>query len=162
MEISLFKSLYTDSFALGPSRKAAVWKMPRPYVKKIYLLILKHLLEGQEPIRTFSGDTGTVGHPFCFSFYLASIGLADTFFALSLWPVSNRGHVWHLRLSLGPSQSWPSKYLSPTTSAAPAKPVGWVPCTCAIPTVSPNLTGQIHCPCITPVAPPKPADTCSP
>ena len=43
MGILLLKSSCTDSFALESSTKAAVWEVPRPYVKEFHLLVLGHL-----------------------------------------------------------------------------------------------------------------------
>ena len=130
--------------------------MPRPFVKKIHLVILKHLLEGQEPAGLLSGDTASGGHPFCF-FYLANISLADTFSALCLWPASSGGEVWHLRLSLGPTKADQAsasplyRFCSPTKASwvgaySLAKP-GWA------------STLPLHCSCD---LPPKLADTCRP
>ena len=128
--------------------------MPRAFVNKIYLVILKHLLEGQEPVGLLSGDTGTGGHPFCFSFYLANISLADTFYALCLWPASSRGEVWHLRLYFGltkadqGSASPLYRFCSPTKAS-------WVG---AYSLAKPGCTSTLplHCSCD---PPPKPADT---
>ena len=156
MEISL-REIILKLTCLGSSTKAASWKMPRPFVKKIYLVILKHLLEGQEPVGMLSGDTGTGGHPFCFSFYLASISLADTFSAPCLWPASSGGNVLHLRLSLGPTKADQASasplyhFCSPTKASwvgaySLAKP-GWA------------RTLPLHCSCD---PPPKPADTRKP
>lgn len=64
-EISLLKDSHIESLTLEPSIKTAVWKAHRPYVKEIHLLILKHLLEGQEPIGTLSGNRSDSGCHFC-------------------------------------------------------------------------------------------------
>lgn len=65
--IAFLKGLCADSVTLGPSTKAAVWKMPRPQVKENYLLILKRLLEGQEPVVILAGEEGAGGGAFLFS-----------------------------------------------------------------------------------------------
>ena len=100
---------------LGSSTKAAAWKMPRPFVKKIYLVILKHILEGQEPIGMLSGDIGTDGHPVCFSFYLLTsawqthfLPSASDLLALEWWGGCQASETF-----LWPHQSWPSKCLTP-------------------------------------------------
>ena len=59
-------SSHADSFTLGPSEKPAVWKTPRPCDKGINLLMLKHLLEGQELVRTL-GTEALAGAIFIFS-----------------------------------------------------------------------------------------------
>lgn len=41
--------------------------MPRPQVKENYLLILKRLLEGQEPVVILAGEEGAGGGAFLFS-----------------------------------------------------------------------------------------------
>lgn len=61
---SFLKGSHMDSLAPEPSIKAVVRKVPRLYVEEIHLRILKHLLEGQGHIGTFSGDGGTDGHHF--------------------------------------------------------------------------------------------------
>lgn len=38
-----------------PNTKAAVFKVPRPYVKEIHLLILKYLSEGRNLLDSFWG-----------------------------------------------------------------------------------------------------------
>lgn len=63
MKNTLLKGSYTNSLAMGPSSKATVCKALRLYVKETHLLILKHLLERQEPVGTLSRDRG--GHHFC-------------------------------------------------------------------------------------------------
>lgn len=56
------KGLYTDSVISGTSTEDIVWKVPKLYVKEIYLLILKHWPEAHIIL---SKDKGTVDHHFC-------------------------------------------------------------------------------------------------
>lgn len=65
MEISVLKGSWADSFAQGPSEKASVQKVPRPYVKECHLILLKHLLESQEPAGTLPRDRDAGGCHFC-------------------------------------------------------------------------------------------------
>lgn len=46
-EILIWKGSCTISLVLGPSANAEIREVPELNVKEIYLLILKHLLEGQ-------------------------------------------------------------------------------------------------------------------
>lgn len=62
MKNPLLKGSCMDSLALGPNSKATVCKAPGPYVKETRLLILKHLLERQEPVETLTWDRS--GHHF--------------------------------------------------------------------------------------------------
>lgn len=68
--ILLLMGSHADSLAPRPNTKASVCKAMRLYVKKIHLLILKHLLEGQGPVGTLSRDGGAGGHHFVISIYL--------------------------------------------------------------------------------------------
>lgn len=71
--IPFVKGLCTNSLVLRHSTKTTVWKMPRPCVKEIHLLIVEHL-EGQEAVGTLWGHR-CWQVPFLHSpFYLASVG----------------------------------------------------------------------------------------
>ena len=65
----LLKGLHKDSLAPAPSAKTPFWKVPKPYVKEIHLLVLKDLLERQKFVGMLSADTETVeGAIFAISF----------------------------------------------------------------------------------------------
>lgn len=68
--ILLLMSSRADSLAPRSNKKASVCKATRLYVKKIHLLILKYLSEGQGPVGTLSRDGGAGGHHFVLSIYL--------------------------------------------------------------------------------------------
>lgn len=61
----LLEGSCADSLAPGPSTKTPIWKAPKPYVKKIHLLILKYLPEKQENVGTFSRNINTDGDHIC-------------------------------------------------------------------------------------------------
>lgn len=53
------------------AQKAAVWQEPRPWVKEIYLLNLKHLPEEHKSVGTISEGGTRVDALFIVSLYLA-------------------------------------------------------------------------------------------
>ena len=57
----LLKGSCTNQITPGLSTKAAILKEPRPYVKKIKLLILRHVLEGQKTVGTLPREGGAGG-----------------------------------------------------------------------------------------------------
>lgn len=69
-EILLLMGSHADSFALRPNKKASVCKARRLYVKKIHLLILKYMSEGQGSIGILSRNGDASGHCFVLSLYL--------------------------------------------------------------------------------------------
>lgn len=72
MEIPLLQGLHTDSRALEPSTEATIWKVPKLYMKKIHLLILKHLLKGKNWSGLSTGMKILADIIFAFFLYLAS------------------------------------------------------------------------------------------
>jgi len=67
MDTPLLKGSLADSFTPGSSIEVAVHKVTIQYRKEIYLLLLKHLLEKQEPVGTLSGDRDAGRHHFWYS-----------------------------------------------------------------------------------------------
>lgn len=65
MENSPFRGLMHRLNTLCTSAKTVGWKAPRPYVKDIHRLILKHLPEGQGSAGTLSKDGGASACHFC-------------------------------------------------------------------------------------------------
>lgn len=69
----LLKGSGTDS-RQDLAQKQPVQKMPRPYVSKIHLLILQHLLEWEKTVRTLSGRKALAGTIFVIPSSLANAG----------------------------------------------------------------------------------------
>lgn len=67
METPLLKGSLADSFTPGSSIEVAVHKVTVQYRKEIYLLLLKHLLEKQEPVGTLSRDRDAGSQYFWYS-----------------------------------------------------------------------------------------------
>lgn len=65
MESLLLKNWCADSLTLALSPQRAIWKVPRPYVKEIHLLILKHLPEGHKLAETLSRAGRASGWHLC-------------------------------------------------------------------------------------------------
>lgn len=65
-EILLLKDSGAGGFThFRTQPKGAVWKVLRPHVKESHLLITEHLLDRQDPVRTFCRSGGAGSHHFC-------------------------------------------------------------------------------------------------
>ena len=90
---STLKGPCIDSVIQGPSTKAVVWIVPRPYVKEIHLFILKHLLEDQGPLWTLSRDRSAGEHHFFTPSKFLAQTLVSDIFTLSQYLISASKHI---------------------------------------------------------------------